>query len=603
MSVRTKALLPPVGVNAQNNNAPSAPPHELSSQRAMSVDDFRRLVEEIYLAPETLDRTLFQDGAAVYNTAILVDTSGSMEHDDPQLAKLKDALTQFAARLVAYAAQGIRLNVCLIGFSEKITAFFAVDNFTEFAARPDDPFYKAIHELRACGGTNYQAAFHKAGAWLAGHAGEQASSAIFFITDGRPTCYFHDAFTHSIAPSTSGVYIYNGTEFAYGGKGRMYYDANGNAVSSNSGVRRYRSAEDGRFEVRIGSSLNWSGVMAVFAPDSPARRVRCTLPEYYVPGQAHYFDASGSGLSESRGAAYRVSASGNFEQYRRGAWHEPAGAVIATALDGGGIAHPSLTTKVQGGSGVTSGVLEAGKSLQACRTIKERTQRLSVYAIGIGGAVEPAMLNAFDTTEHAKILFDTGQLAAALTVLAHGDFSAVLPELAAQVPPEPFHVHGYDAESDAVPDGAPHHHAAPGEAGEHAASFQSDNSLLSALGNDLLGDDSELLLDAAFSPTPAEQAPVAVVRHFCLGADHLDLPDLVGLGADATLDHLLSRITASQANRIVNGEIVGDLVLHIHAGDGAMSPVVQTIVFEGFMQANPEAPSDLQSLLHNLLHT
>jgi hypothetical protein len=142
----------------------------------------------------------------------------------------------------------------------------------------------------------------------------------------------------------------------------------------------------------------------------------------------------------------------------------------------------------------------------------------------------------------------------------------------------------------------------PGESEEHAASFHSDNNLLSAIGNDLLGDDSELLLDASFSPTSAEQTPVAVVRHFSLEADNLDLPDLFGVDADATVDHLLARITSSQDNRIVNGEVVSDLVLHIHAGDGAMSPVVQTIVFEGFMQANPEAPADLQSLLHHLLH-
>jgi uncharacterized protein YegL len=544
MAGRTKLPSPSAGAGARKKEARSAPPHE-RQEHAMSVDDFRRLVQELYLEPGSpVAQARFQTDAPVHNVAILVDTSGSMEHNDPHLAKLKGSLTEFAARLAAYAGQGIRLNVCLIGFSEKITAFFAAEDFTEFAARPGDPLYKTIHELRACGGTNYQAAFHKAGAWFAEHADGQ--SAVFFITDGKPTCYYHDSFTHSIAPSKSGIYVCNGTEFAYGGKGRMYYDANGHAVSGSSGARRYRTSEDGAFEVRVGSSLNWSRTKAVFTPDSPARRVSCTLPEYYVPGQPHYFDASGNKLPKAGGAVYRVSANGNFEQYRKGAWHEPVGTVVATAVDDNNAAHSSLGTKAQGGSGIHSGALETGKSLRACRKIAESTQHLSMYAIGIGSAVDASMLNSFDSAAHAQILFDAGQLAAALAVVAHSDFSSVLPDLQAPGPPDAFPAHDHGAELGLVPEDAPYH-------------------------------------------------------HISLENTHLDLRDL--FGEAATVDDLLSRITASQETRIVNGETIGDLVLHVRAGDDAMTPVVQTIVFEGFTQADFEAPADLQHLLQLLLHS
>ena len=578
-------------------------------ERSMSVDDFRRLVQELYPESELSTEAQLQTDAPapVHNVAVLVDTSGSMERDDPQLAKLKDSLEQFAARLAAYAAQGIRLNLCLIGFSEKITAFFAVENFAQFASRPEDPLYRAIHELRACGGTNYQAAFHKAGEWFAAHADTQASSAVFFITDGKPTCYYHDSFTHSIASSKSGVYVYNGTEFAYGGKGRIYYDADGHAVGSNSVMRRYRASEDGAFEVRVGSSLNWCAVKAVFAPDSPARRVCCALPKYYVPGRPHYFDASGGKLPEARGAAYRISASGNFEQYRRGAWHEPAGSVAATALDGSGTAHQSLTTKVQGGSGVSSGALEAGKSLSACRKIMDGTQRLSLYAIGIGSAVDPSMLNSYDTAAQAQILLDTSQLALVLLALAHADFSAVLPELRTEDVPDALHMHdhgmelGLVTEDDARHGDGPHHHAFPGEHAEHAASFHGDSGLLSTISGDLLGDGSELAFGASLSPAFGAQIPAIEVRHCNIGDAHLHLHEL--FGEDATVDCLLPRVTASQEIRTVNGETFEDLVLHVHAGDGGVTPIVQTVVLEGVQHQDGAMPEDLQALLHHILHS
>jgi Mg-chelatase subunit ChlD len=595
MTGRTKTTFSTAGADAHKKEASSASSHALR-ERSMSVDDFRRLVQELYLEPES-SATLLPADAPTHNVAILVDTSGSMEHHDPHLTKLKSSLEEFAARLAAYAGQGIRLNVCLIGFSEKITAFFTAEAFTEFTAQPDDPLYKTIHDLRACGGTNYQAAFHKAGAWFAEYADEHSTSAIFFITDGKPTCYYHDAFSHSIAPSKSGAYVCNGAEFVYSGRGRVYYDAPGHAVSGNSGARRYRASEDGVFEVRVGSSMNWSRTSAVFAPDSQARRVNCTLPEYYVPGQSHYFDASGNKLSEARGAAYRVSASGHFEQYRKGAWHEPAGAVIATALNSDGGAHAHLTTKVQGGNGVNSGELEAGKSLLAYRDIVEKTQRLSVHAIGIGSAVDASMLNSFDSAAHAQILFETGQLAAALAAIAHSDFSSVLPELQAQSPQDVFPAHDHSAEIGMAMEDVPHH-AAPGEAGEHATAFHGDGSLLSELGNALLGDDSALIPDDAFSPAPQDHA--ALVRHVSLENNHLNLHDL--FGEAATVDDLLARITTSQETRIVNGETVGDLVLHLHAGVDARTPVVQTIVLEGFTQADSDSP-DLQHLLHHLLHS
>ena len=75
----------------------------------MSVDDFRRLVQELYLEPKTPateTQPQADAGVATHNVAMLVDTSGSMEHHDPQLAQLKGALTQFAARLAVYAIRG-----------------------------------------------------------------------------------------------------------------------------------------------------------------------------------------------------------------------------------------------------------------------------------------------------------------------------------------------------------------------------------------------------------------------------------------------------------------------------------------------------------------
>jgi hypothetical protein len=144
-----------------------------------------------------------------------------------------------------------------------------------------------------------------------------------------------------------------------------------------------------------------------------------------------------------------------------------------------------------------------------------------------------------------------------------------------------------------------HPHAAPGEDGEHALSLHDDGSWLARVGSDLLEEASASLFDADF--VPASQVPVEVVRHFSLGNDHLNLPDI--LGEVATVDSLLARVTAHQETRTVNGETFDDLVLHVHAGADAMTPVMRTIVFEDFMQMNPEAPDDLQSLLQHILHS
>jgi hypothetical protein len=245
-------------------------------------------------------------------------------------------------------------------------------------------------------------------------------------------------------------------------------------------------------------------------------------------------------------------------------------------------------------------MLESDKSLYACREIVKKTPRLSLYAIGIGSAVDPAMLNSFDTAEQARILFDAGQLAAALVTLAHNDFSSILPELQAESPPDVFHAHDHSADFGPVPENASYHTSSV-EAGEHAAPFHGDSSLLSKIGTDLLGDDPELLFDTPFTSTPVEQDHATAVRHFNLGDAPLDLHDL--FGEYATVDHLLSRVTASQETRIVNGETVEDLVLHLHAGDGGITPIVQTIVLEDFSQQHHEMPADLQALLHHLLHT
>jgi hypothetical protein len=218
-----------------------------------------------------------------------------------------------------------------------------------------------------------------------------------------------------------------------------------------------------------------------------------------------------------------------------------------------------------------------------------------LHAIGIGNAVDASTLNAFDSAAHARILSDTGQLTTALVALAHSGFGAVLPEPPAESPPEAFPDH---AAAPGTVEDAPHHHAAPGEAGEPAASFRDDGPF-SELGAALGDNGSESFFDASFPPAP--QAQAAVVRHFSPGSDRLDLYDL--FGANATVEYLLPRIATSRETRTVNEKTVEDLVLHIHAGDGAITPVVRTIVLEGFMQAHPEAPeNDLQALLQYLLH-
>jgi hypothetical protein len=220
-----------------------------------------------------------------------------------------------------------------------------------------------------------------------------------------------------------------------------------------------------------------------------------------------------------------------------------------------------------------------------------------MYAIGIGSAVDSATLSAFDTATYARMLFDAGQLAAALAVLAHSDFSSVLSGQPTESPSDALDVHDHSAVAGAAPEDAPPHHAASGETEKGAASI--DDSLLSQLGGDLLEDDSELLLDDSFSSMP--QAPATEARHASLGDSHLDLRDL--FGEDATVDYLLSRVSASQETRTVNGETIEHLVLHIHAGDDTMTPIVHTIVFEGLTQADSETPDDLRSLLQQLLQT
>lgn len=594
---------------------PSIPaPPMVEKQSPMSVDEFRRLVQELYLEPEESAENARRVVSAC-NIAVLVDTSGSMEHHDPQLAVLKASLVRLAAKLAGYGAQGMRINFCLIGFSERITLTHHAAGLADFAEDASDPLYRAVQALRARGGTNYEAAFRAAGTWFE-NCGETSADLVFFITDGKPTCYYHDGFTHCIPASKAGMHMSNGTEFGYGGKGRIYYDAAGRTVSSNSGARKYRASEDGSFEVRVGSSLNWSAARAVFTPQRPARRVSCMLPERYAPGVPLYYDAAGNVLPGTAGAAYRVSAGGNFEQLRKGAWHDPDGVVFASVLDDEGTAHTHPSTRVLGGNGTASGCLESGKSVLARREMERRAKRLSLFALGIGGVVDVAFLNLFDSMAQAQVLSDVSQLTAALTGLVDDGFKLAVPEFApgvSDVSDTPYAADMYEVD-DAF--AAPHSaHGAdmppvePSRADmpEHAAFADSgmflraDPELLTELGNGLLAEaDSPELVDTVFGGQAALPEEVTVVRHFNLGTDHLDLRDV--LGTRETLDDLLSRITTGQEIRTVNGEEVADLVLQIHSGSHAQNPVVQTIVLEDFGQLNPDAPDDVHFLLQQLLY-
>jgi hypothetical protein len=570
----------------------------------MSVEDFRRLVRELYLDPADGDRGEDAPPAAARNIAVLVDTSGSMGHHDPRLDRLRAALTGFAAKLAAYGSRGMPCNVCLLGFSEKITVSCCIEGFESFAEEDDDPLYRAIRDLRARGGTNYDAAFRAAAAWFARCARPGALNTVYFITDGKPTCYYHDGFTHCVPSGKAGTYVCNGLEFRYGGKGRIYYDAGGRAVGSNSGIRKYRVSAEGGFEVRVGSSLNWCAAGAVFHPERPARSVSCALPPHYTPGSPLYFDASGNALAGAAGAAYRVSSGGNFEQYRKGAWHEPEGTVLASALHGEGEAHTSLSARVQGGSGNTPGLQESAKSVYACREMERAAGGVSLFALGIGGAVDLGLLNLLDSAAQAQALSDAGQLAAALAALADeipAPFSVPdgLAGLSDSEPLEPFD--GQYAEAggqggDAGPafDSAPF---APAESAD--AVFLEDARLLTEIGNDLLAESSELI-DTTFSLPHAAPESVDVVRHFSLGVDHLDLGDI--LSRRDSVDDLLSRVTAGRETRMVNGEEVSDLVLRIHSGAHERDPVIRTIVLEDFAQLNPDAPDDVHFLLQQLLY-
>lgn len=563
---------------------------------AMSVDEFRRLVQELYLEnPENAASAA--SGAAVRNVAVLVDTSGSMERQDPRLHGLKASLSALAAQLAELGARGGRLNFCLIGFSEKVTLSFSVEGLDSFTADETDPLCAAIHRLRARGGTNYEAAFRAADAWFAGLA-EAGENIVYFVTDGRPTCYYHDSFTHCIPADKAGVYQCNGTEFKYSGKGRSYYDAAGRAVGSNSGTRRYRVGTDGGFEVRVGSSLNWSTTNAAFIPNRPARRVSCALPERYAPGAPLYYDAAGNPLPGVSGAAYRISAGGSFEQLRRGAWHEPEGMVLASAfITDGAAPHTDLSNKVLGGDGARSGDVESGKSLYACRMLERGTGKFSLFALGIGGAVDVGLLNMFDSAAQAQVLADAGQLAAALTTLSEEHLGAAAFDLLPDVSDMPqAEAHdGFGVHADASHAADLHaHEAMPDSA--HGFFLDGDPGLLTDLGSGLL-EDGPRFDDALAAPA---STGVDIVRHFNLGADHLNVRDL--LGEHESMDALLSRITAGMEVRTVDGAQVSDLVLQIHADAQAHAPVVHTIVLEDFSHLNPEAPDDIHFLLQQLLY-
>ena len=560
-------------------------------QGAMSVDDFKRLIQELYLEPDAVNGNL-----PLHNLAVLVDVSGSMEGHDPHLGLLRAALVQFFDKLAAYGGQGMPLNVCLVAFSDRVTARCSRPAFAAFEHELSDPLYAAIQGLAARGGTNYEAAFAAAKNWLREHSHEGSVDTVYFVTDGKPTCYYHDSFVHLVPASKEGIFIYNGIEFNYNGKGRIYFDEAGRVVSSNSNVRKYRAFEEGVFEVRVGSSLNWSAVRVDFVPKTAARRVQCALPPDYASGAALYYDREGLCLPGPRNAAYRVSSSGNFEQYRKGAWYTPNGTVLASAFGADGLVHSSSSTKVLGGSGKQSGDAEASIAVRACRDLAGSVGGLSLFALGIGSAVDMNFFSLFDSVAQAQVLSDVGQLSAALTGLADERLGLDL-VTSAPVPEVP--------QDELFVDGAhmPVELAADADLPEMAAVPHVPSELLPEFADEVFDSQAAAFMSGTLPGNWSLAAPedsVSVLRNFNLGEDRLDLNTL--LSEHENVDTLLSRITAVQETRMVDGVPVSDLVLQIHADANADAPVVRTIVLEEFSRVDPDAPNDTHFLLQQLLY-
>ncbi|OWY41124.1 hypothetical protein CEK28_02305, partial [Xenophilus sp. AP218F] len=136
-----------------------------------------------------------------YNIALVVDTSGSMSEgldgkkaswsNPSKMSLVIAALDQLAGQLASH--DGV-VNVTLIGFANQAGSRAVIENLTpaKLAALSDQ-----IHKLAAGGGTNYEAAFLKAGDWFASKPGSAGGKAFenvtYFLTDGEPTSSITDS--------------------------------------------------------------------------------------------------------------------------------------------------------------------------------------------------------------------------------------------------------------------------------------------------------------------------------------------------------------------------------------------------------------------------
>ncbi|MDG6774595.1 VWA domain-containing protein, partial [Thiomicrorhabdus sp. ZW0627] len=129
-----------------------------------------------------------------YNMSLIVDTSGSMGWDsgevdangDPlsRLDITKDALKNLADQLVNH--DGI-INLQLVDFDTGAVTALTINDVSNTDSALSQ-MYAAIDALKADNGTNYEAAFNEAQAWLESQSNGY-ENVTYFLTDGEPTYY------------------------------------------------------------------------------------------------------------------------------------------------------------------------------------------------------------------------------------------------------------------------------------------------------------------------------------------------------------------------------------------------------------------------------
>ncbi|MFD2665011.1 retention module-containing protein [Halomonas halophila] len=124
-----------------------------------------------------------------YNISLLVDSSGSMGEDSGTDGKSRMELAQDALKLLAQQLLNHdgAINLQIIDFDSGVTSTvftnITIDDLADIEA--------AINAMVAGGGTNYEAGFNAATAWLDSHTNGYVNKALF-LTDGDPTYYLRD---------------------------------------------------------------------------------------------------------------------------------------------------------------------------------------------------------------------------------------------------------------------------------------------------------------------------------------------------------------------------------------------------------------------------